>query len=87
MYSLMLKMYWYEVSKAMVAFWEGLTKMPLLLPQLTLPVMLLQHSKALTATRSLWYPLLAIVKYMLPACIILDQSSWISQGILDGEGL
>ena len=54
LHSLMLKTYWYEVSKAMVAFWKALTEIPLLLPQLTAPVMLLQHSSAPAPTHSLW---------------------------------
>ena len=62
LHSLMLKIYWYEVSKAMVTFWKALTEMPLLLPQLTVPVILLQHSSAPAPTQSLWYPLFATVR-------------------------
>ena len=53
-HSLMLKMYWYEVSKSMVTFCKELTETPLLLPQLTSPDILLQHSSAPAPTHSLW---------------------------------
>ena len=53
LHSLMSKMYWYEVSKAIVTFWKALTDMPLLLPQLTSLVMLLQHWSAPAPTQSL----------------------------------
>ena len=53
-HSLMLKMYWYEVSEAMVTFWKGLTETPLLLPQAAVPVVLLQHPSAPEPTHPLW---------------------------------
>ena len=48
----MLKIYWYDVSDAMVTFWKSLTEMPLLLPQALEPVMLLQHPSTPEPTQS-----------------------------------